>query len=251
MTSLTLLVCLVAPQEADKTDRDTLIKNARTIVAAVVEAARDNQRQPRPAKGDALTSLYVRAAARAAAKLPEKQAGPAFALAVGVALDTSALMRSNPAVASTWKRVESDMERKARLAVVGKPTMYDRHDLAQHFAVSMALVALLGEKKAESAGILKELLDAGEGGSGFSFADLAADLSGIAFARQVIARPARLAGIAKRFAVSDYTLSPKGLPEGLSLAEFEKRYGGIRDARFTKSRDDLVRRIGELPGYQP
>ena len=58
--------------------------------------------------------------------------------------------------------------------------MRGRHDLAQHVGVSAALTALSGPRAAEAAGLLKELLDSGEGGSVFSFADLAADLADLA-----------------------------------------------------------------------
>jgi hypothetical protein len=248
MTPLIVLVALSVA--ADKPDAAQLEKDARAVVAAVVGAARENRRSAEPLAGDELTAALVRAAAGAARKLPEARSGPAFALAVGIALDTSDLMRVNPVVGATWKRVESDPERKVRLKVLGTPTVHGRHDLAQHFAVSAALTAVLGEKKAESAGIIKELLDSGEGGSGFSFADLAADLAGIALARRVLARPAALAEAQKRFRVADFALPPTGLVEGLTLAEFEKRYGGTRDPRFKKARDDLVRRIAALPGHK-
>jgi hypothetical protein len=114
----------------------------------------------------------------------------------------------------------------------------------------MGLTALLGDKAAESAGLLKEMLDSQEGGSGFSFADHAANLAGIELARSVTDKPARLAGLAKGFEVRDFILPPKGLPEGLTRAEFEKRYGGGGDARFRSARDDLVRRIKELRGFK-
>ncbi|MFO0844412.1 MAG: hypothetical protein U0797_18780 [Gemmataceae bacterium] len=246
MTALTLLVCLATAGQPDKSDRDALVGDARAVLAAVVESARARGKAD---TGDALTARYVRAAAVAAGRLPEGRSGRAFALALGVGLDTSDLMRRNPAVSATWRRVETDQERKNRLAVLGTPTLHGRHDLAQHFAVSMALTAVLGERKAEAAGLLKELLDAQEGGSGFSFADLASDLAGIEFARAVIARPARLAAVAKSFEPRAFCPPPKGLPEGLSLAEFERRYGGLTDARFRAARDDLARRVKKLQGF--
>jgi hypothetical protein len=245
MTPLALLVALSAAADSPRLEED-----ARAVVAAVVRAAAENRRKAKPTEGDELTALYVRAAAGAARKLPGKRSGAAFALAIGIALDTATLMRVNPVVGGTWKRVESDSERKARLKVLGTPTVHGRHDLAQHFAVSAALTAVLGEKKAESAGIVKELLDAGEGGSGFSFADLAADLAGIALARRVLARPGALADLEKGFRVADFALPPKGLVEGLTLAEFEKRYGGTRDPRFRKALGELVRRVAALPGHK-
>lgn len=250
MLALTLLLGLAAPAQMDKSERDRQIENTRSVLAAIVRTARDNSRQVRPLRNDALTTALVRAAAREARRLPEAESVPAFALALGVALDTSQFVRSNPLVALTWRRIETNAERQARLEVLGRPTLHGRQDLAQHFAVSMALTALLGEARAEEIGLLKELLDAGEGGSGFSFADLAANLGGITLTRRLLDRPAQLSELARRFDPVDYTLAPRGLVEGLSRAEFQKRYGGVRDPRFRKVRDDLLSRLRALPGHR-
>ncbi len=248
--TLALLLSLCAAGGAGKADRDTPVQDARQVVAAVVEAAKANRARRVPLAGDELMEHYVRAAAAAARKLPETRRGAAFALGLGVAVDPSSLMRKNPVVGATWRRVESDDERKTRLKVIGEAAVHGRHDLAQHFVVSMGLTAVLGEKKAEAAGVMKELLDAMPGGSGFSFADLAADFAGVAFAARVIERPGRLEGIEKGFRVKDHALPPKGLAEGLALEEFEKRYGGTGDARFRKERDEIKRRILALPGFK-
>src|SRR5262249_40587622 len=149
---------------------------ARTVVAAVVEAGRANAELDEPEKGDAPTGLYVAAAGEAGAELPRDRSAWGVAVGPGGGPDTSAVLRTNVLTRSTWKEVESDAERKKRLEVLGEPTMHGRHDLAQHFWVSAALTALWGAKQAEAAGVLKEWLDSAEGGSGFSFADLAADL---------------------------------------------------------------------------
>jgi hypothetical protein len=235
------------------------VEGARTVVAAVVATAKDNAalpargapgaRAPFRRSGDELTEYYVRAAAAAARKLPEKERAPAFLLGIGVALDTAALLRKNPVTGGLWEKVESDKERARRLAVLGMPTVHGRHDLAQHFSVSAALTAAMGAPAAEAAGIVKELLDA-EGGSGFSFADLAADLAGVAFAKQVLAAPARLARLEKGFAVADYAPSPKGLVEGLQRAEFERRYGSVGDKRFRAELEALRKQVRALPGHK-
>src|SRR5205085_1816718 len=128
--------------------------------------------------------------------------------------------------------------------------MHGRHDLAQHFVVSAALTALLGARAAEAAGLLKEWLDSGEGGSGFSFADLAADLSGIALAERLLAKPGHLAELEKRFRVTDHSVAPKGLKEDLSRKEFEKQYGSLSDARFRKALKELRQRVQALPAYR-
>jgi hypothetical protein len=252
-TWLTLVLMLASPADdkpAAKPDRDTMIKSARTVMAAIVAAGRENGRQPAPLKEDRLTEYYVRAAAAAARRLPEKQRAPALLLALGVALDQSSLMRENPVTAIPWRRVETDAERTERLKVLGTPTVHGRHDLAQHFSVSAGLTALLGAKAAESAGLLKELLDAEPGGSGFSFADLAADLSGVAFAQKLLDDPSRLTGIEKSFTVAAFVVPPKGLTEDLSLEQFTKQYGSIRDARFRKELEALRKKLRALPGHK-
>jgi uncharacterized protein YfiM (DUF2279 family) len=238
--------------------REKLAENARTVLAAIVEAAGANRRLPardtagaRPPfrrSGDELTVHYVRAAATAARRLPDKEAAPAFLLALGIALDDSTLLRSNLLTRGLWRKVEPDDARKKRLAVLGEPTLHGRHDLAQHFSVSAALTAAAGPQAAESAGILKEIMDS-RGGSGFSFADLSADFAGIAFARRLLDKPALLADVEKSFRVGDFAISPRGLPEGLSAAEFAKKYGSLKDHRYLRVQEDIRKRIAALPGY--
>ena len=70
-------------------------------------------------------------------------------------------------------------------------TLNGRHDSAQHFVISAALAAWAGEPVAEAIGLYKELDDARRG-SGFSFADLAADRAGTRFGELVAKASARL-----------------------------------------------------------
>jgi hypothetical protein len=254
-----LIILLVPTQSTGTQDREKLAENAKTVLGAIVKAADANHRLPEHAApgahaplrrtGDELTVYYVRAAAAAARRRPEKEAAPAFLLALGIALDDSSLLRTNLMTRSLWRKVEPDDARKQRLAVLGKPTLHGRHDLAQHFSVSAALTAVFGPQAAESASVLKEMLDA-RGGSGFSFADLSADFAGIAFARCLIDQPSRLADIEKAFRLDDYVLSPRGLPEGLTSAQFEKQYGSLKDERYLRLQDEIRKRIAALPGYR-
>jgi hypothetical protein len=247
-----LLLLLLLPGDVAKpakVDREAMVAGARKVVAAVTAAAKANERRERPLRGDALTEHCLQAAAAAADKL-EKEKARAFLLGVGVAMDSSGMLRTNPLTRGLWKRVETDEERKGRLKAVGSPPMHERHDLCQHFAVSAALTAVGGAEAAEAAGLLKELLDAEPGGSGFSFADLAADLSGVAFASRLIEKPARLAAVAKSCRIADICIAPKGLAEGLSREVFEKRYGDTKDERFTKEVEALKKKIAALPGHK-
>jgi hypothetical protein len=245
MLPMLLLAIAVEPAEPD---RAKVIEGARVVVVAIVRAGKENGKRERPVKGDELTALYVRAAIEAARDLPAAEAMPALNLGLGVAMDRSSLMRLNPVVGLIWRRVETNAERVARLAVIGEPTMFGRHDLAQHFFVSAALTAVLGAKAAGAAGVAKELLDARDGGSGFSFADLAADMSGVHFASRLIERPERVKAL--RFRVADFAVGPKGLEEGMAMKDFEKKYGGTTDARYVKVRDDIAARVKALPGYR-
>jgi hypothetical protein len=242
-----------------KSESEQLADNARKVLTAIVKAAEENHRlPPKDEPGahapflrdrDDLTEYYVRAGADAARRLPEKEAAPAFVLALGIALDDSTLLRDNLLTRSLWRRVEPNDARKRRLAVLGSPTLYGRHDLAQHFAVSAALTAVSGPAAAESAGVLKEVMDS-RGGSGFSFADLSADFAGIAFARRLLDKPSRLADIEKGFRIRDYTISPRGLPEGMQAADFAKKYGSLKDERYLRLQEDIRKRINHLPGYR-
>ncbi len=249
LSSLVALSLLSAVPAAPKASLPVPIAGARTVVAAIVEAAKHNASQATPRKGDELTAYYVRTAAAAARKLPEAERASAFLLGIGVALDTAALLRKNPVTGNLWNKVESEKERAARLKVIGEPTVHGRHDLTQHFVVSAALTASHGPRAAETAGLLKEMLDA-EGGSGFSFADLASDLAGIAFAEQVLRSPARLAQLEKGFVVRDYAPSPRGLVEGLTSADFERRYGSLTDKRFRAALEALRKQVRALPGHK-
>ena len=89
-----------------------------------------------------------------------------------------------------------------------------------------------------------------EGDSGFSFADLAADYAGVAFARHLTADPRRLAAVADGFSVADYAARPAGLPDGLPKAQFVHEYGSTADPRFKKLEAEIRRRVRELPAYQ-
>jgi hypothetical protein len=245
-----LLAVSVAAAEGTKTPPPPDVAATRRVVAAVVEAAQANARAARPLKGDALTEWYVRAAAAEAAKLPAAQGPAAFLTALGIALDDSTLVRDNLLLAAFIRQVESDDERKPRLAVLGSPTVRGRRDWCQHFAVSCMLTALGGPTAAEAAGLLKERLDMRPGGSGFSFADLSADYAGVAFAARLQKGGLALDKLATGFAVNDHAPDAAGLTDGLTAEEFRKQIGSFDDERFAAEVTRIRQRIAELPGQK-
>ncbi len=221
----------------------------RQVVAAVVAAGKKNAAAPRPLTGDALTEYYLREAAAAAKKLPADKAVPAYLAALGIALDDSDLVRRNLLFGGFCRRVESDQDRKARLAVLGQPTVRGQRDKCQHFCVSCLLTVLVGPDAAEAAGLLKEQQDMRPGGSGFSFADLAADYAGVAYAVRVKDGKATL-DAATRFAVADFVPDFAGLDDGLTAAQFEKKFGSFDDERFAAELKKVRDRVRALPGHK-
>ncbi len=246
-----------------------VIAGARIVVQAVTEAARRNRQLPESLpppdqppvgarrgtedearlSGDRLTGYYVRQAAAAARRLPPAAGPGAFLLGLGVALDDSAMLPEAPIAGNLWQQIESASERAARLAVLGTPTVQTRHDLAQHFAVSAALVVLVGPQGAEGIGVLRELSDS-RNGRGFSFVHLSADLSGILFATAVSAGKIPLARLEDGFAAADFLPEPGGLKEGIGWDEFVSSYGYPPDNRLVQERESLRQRILALPGYK-
>lgn len=236
-----------------------LVGGTKGIVRSIVQAARENRKRPveadaaesGPARltGDRLTEFYVCRAAEAAESLSEEVRATAFLLALGIALDNSELLQKLPQTKQFVTTVESPAERSVRIALVGKPTIFGRRDLAQHFAVSAYLATVLGSKGTESAGLAKELLDA-QGQSGFSFADLAADKAGILFAGGVLNNRFSLSTLAKEFTIPQFMPPIDGLAEGLTAAELVKQFGPPDDVRFRDELRGIVDQILELPPYR-
>ena len=129
-------------------------------------------------------------------------------------------------------------------------TLLGRGDSAQHFAVSATLAAWAGEPIADAIGVYKELLDARHG-SGFSFADLAADRAGTRFGQLLTTQPGRIDRLlASDFA--DQALVPmlNDLPESIPEREFRRRFGGPGTPGYQKINDEIERRLNDLPLYQ-
>ncbi len=238
-----------APIQGADDGAKPMVSATQSVVLAIVESARQNRLAAEPAAGDRLTELYVRSAAAAACNLPTELSAKAFLLGIGIGLDDSIVLRANLLTRNLCRQVESDSQRIARLKVLGSPTMHRRRDLAKHFAVSAALTVTVGPRVAESAGLMKELNDS-HGGTGFSFADLTADLAGVRFAVGVRDAKIRLKTLATSFAVKDFLPDVSDLKEGIAWEEFTKTYGSVNDERFQRQQKAIRERILALPGFR-
>lgn len=127
-----------------------------------------------------------------------------------------------------------------------------RRDFAQHFTTSAALAVAGGSAVANAVGLFKEIDDA-DGGSGFSFRDLAADMAGTAFGnRAVVGQEAALAiqSHAMR-GLTDAHLMPAvdGLRESLSDTAFNHEFGGVGSEKYKAVVRDIEQRVAALPVY--
>jgi hypothetical protein len=130
--------------------------------------------------------------------------------------------------------------------VLNNPTIKQRRDWCQHFALSAALTVLGDADSAESAGIAKETLDMKDGGSGFSFADFGADYAGIAFAERVLETGEFLKAVREKFTVDLYVPKLDDLPDGLKRSKFEADYGGFTDKRYLDAIAGVKKRVRDL-----
>lgn len=114
-------------------------------------------------------------------------------------------------------------------------TLLGRADLAKHWALSAALSATYGEDMSHAIGRFKELADSGSGGSGFSFVDLAADRSGVAYGRRATDADHAEQTAERLKSATEGDLLPVralALAEGLTEAEFIARYQTIESSNY-------------------
>lgn len=219
------------------------VGHVRRVIAAVVAAAKECNLD-----GDERTEALVRAAAGVEGLPPERQAR-ALLLGLAVAMDRGAEMRSSVVTKRFWTKYETDAERSKRLRVLGRPTILGREDLAKHFFISTGLTAVMTPQAAEAAGILKEVTDA-NGGTGFSWIDMGANLAGIAFARHLIVHQPTPIELAREFRVE--TFVPRcilDLPEGIMLEELRNEFSLDSRIRFQAEVDRIRKHVSDLPIY--
>ena len=115
-------------------------------------------------------------------------------------------------------------------------SLHGREDWARHFCISAALAVAENAFVSDFGGLLKEEVDSLAKGSGFSFADLAADRAGVRFAVAAtdsaagsLAAQARLqAGVV----MADVFPPVDDLAERLTVEQFRADYGGVGAPRY-------------------
>ena len=132
-------------------------------------------------------------------------------------------------------------------------TLAGREDLMAHFLYSAGSMLATLQGIGIAAGEFKELLDSGDGGSGFSFADLAADRAGIAFVTAATASEEQAQQLQKSIIASNaeaaFFPDVSGLIEGLSEEQFRQGYGNAKSQRYRAQVEQIDSRIVRLPVY--
>ena len=122
-----------------------------------------------------------------------------------------------------------------------------------HFLYSAGITLATQQGIGIAAGEFKELLDSGNSGSGFSFADLAADRAGIQFVTVATASEAAARQLQTKVVASnseeDFFPDISGLVEGLSEEQFRQQYGSAESERYRKQVALIDQRIERLPVY--
>jgi len=137
--------------------------------------------------------------------------------------------------------------RRAKLRLKG------RHDLVQHFMTSAALAVAGGGAMSNAIGLRKEMDDANKG-SGFSFKDLAADMSGARFGELAVASSISASTLQQRLLQgrgdTQLMVDIVGLEENLNKAAFERRYGGPGNERYKQQVKAIALAINKLALYR-
>lgn len=129
----------------------------------------------------------------------------------------------------------------------------NREDLTKHFLVSAAITVNASSGIADTIGLFKELSDS-QGGSGFSFADLAADRAGVRFAQVATKSPqsAKHLQIEMSRDLGEDEIMPgiDRLPERIKELEFKKRFKDLDSASYQLVNNEVERRVAACRLYR-
>jgi len=149
--------------------------------------------------------------------------------------------------------VKKEFQNTVRFPARTNLLFYNRTDLPKHFFVSAALAVSTGSRFASLVGLAKEIEDS-DGGSGFSFADLAADKAGVRFGelaiastRQALRFQEKLRSIQK---IDELMPFISNLPEGIMELEFKNRYKDLDSKSYRLINDEVDKRLNQCLLYR-
>lgn len=149
--------------------------------------------------------------------------------------------------------IQKDLVKNARPLEKATLLLDSRNDLTKHFLVSAALSVSADSHLAEVIGIAKEVADS-DGGSGFSFADLAADRAGIKFGESATKSALNATQFQQKIMAikAEHAFMPRTdeLPEGITRLEFKKRFSDLDSASYTLITREIESRISQCELYR-
>ena len=227
-----------AAPDSKPDSKPDIITPAKEYYRALVEVA------PKLPAGDERFVAFVQAAFRQAR---ERSATGDPVLENRAALVALGALLGDSRVGGFQRGVVDEAQRTAAARVAGQVTIRGRRDWTQHFCVSAAITATSNEAASNQIGLMKERMDMRPGGSGFSFADLAADRAGtrlaVAATRDETAARAMQDRLAGKFALDDLFPQAADLPEGLSEAALKSRYGGVGGPGYKELMAEIEQRL--------
>jgi len=129
-------------------------------------------------------------------------------------------------------------------------TLYGRDDFPQHLLISAVIAIEGGGPLADAIGVYKEVADS-QGGSGFSFNDIAADRAGTRLGLLAKTAPTQLqAKLAAGLQESQFMPDVSDLPEFLREADFKKTYGGVDAPAYRQMLDNIERRLDAIALFE-
>jgi len=226
--------------------------SSRVVSAEFKQAllAQSTQLQNRLAKAPArlrleavLQPMFALAAQRS------QQASPVVEnRAVFVALAAYMLNRDIPGLPAGQSALPTRAKKIAK-----KIYVQGRHDLSAHLIISAAITSLADSKLAALIGLDKEVDDS-VGGSGFSFADLAADYAGIRLAEAATASRADALRVQQLLgqphSVTWYMPDIKALPQAMTDTEFTQRYQHTESEHYQQTLALINHNINQLALYR-
>lgn len=158
-------------------------------------------------------------------------------------------------VIGTWANRRPTTQLVAGSTVALRPfrlSLNRRRDSARHFTISAALAARGDRGVSDALGLYKELID-GDGGSGFSFADMVANRAGSRFGELATASTASARLMQERLAAGppddDIMPSRENLPPAMTSSEFHQRFGHVGSPEYLSIIAEIDARIDSKSFY--
>ncbi|MFH2091428.1 MAG: hypothetical protein ABIJ31_03615 [Pseudomonadota bacterium] len=149
--------------------------------------------------------------------------------------------------------ISESLQKKIKPPAKAILVLKGRNDLPKHFLISAGLSASAGSSLASFIGLAKEVEDSDKG-TGFSFADLAADKAGVQLAQISLASRVsaqtlqlKMSGIQSE---DSFMPAIDHLPEGIMELEFKRKYTDLDSTTYSLVNDEIDRRIRQCLFYQ-